>query len=233
MQAMEAAAPAESNETQGPFYFKLPALLVISGATGSGKSTIAAEICRYRNEIIKPQPQVIIWVYNVYQDELFKQVLEHAPGTLFVQGMEEFRRIKLSTGVHHLVILDDMLAQIVDSKEHGIQLMTTEVHHRSLFCIFLVQSMYTKSKFNSLLMRQARYLLIFENKRNSFEVNMLGRELGIRSVDIQRMFKDASGYLKRVYLLFDCDPDTADNRRILIHFLPWQKPRFFYHVENR
>ena len=80
-------------------------------------------------------------------------------------------------------------------------------------------------------MRQAKYIMLFQNRRNVYESNMLGRELGLKPEDMKYMYKDAAQYVTRPYLLFDCDPDTDEKRRILVNFLPYLEPKFFYYVE--
>src|SRR5215469_8634870 len=155
----------ESGEEIKPFCFELPGSLIISGVTGVGKSHLCAQIVKYRNEIICPKPTVIIWVYNVYQSKLFDDIKATCPECVFVHGWDEFKKITLSKNVNHLLIIDDLIS-LGDSKE-AVDLFTCKVHHYNIFLIYLIQSMYYRSKFNALLMRQAKYIILFQNKRNS------------------------------------------------------------------
>src|SRR5438874_11472045 len=96
-------------EESKPFTFKLPSLLVCSGSTGAGKSYLTAEILHARNEIIEPAPRVVIWVYNIYQQELFDRIRDYVPDVVFVHGMDDFYAITFSPGIPHLVVLDDQM----------------------------------------------------------------------------------------------------------------------------
>src|SRR5215510_12702693 len=93
-------------EESEPFHFSAPGLLVISGATGVGKSYLCKQIVKFRNEIIKPKPDVVLWVYNIFQDALFKEVTSVCPNVIFLNGMEEFFKYQLSQGLSYTIVLD-------------------------------------------------------------------------------------------------------------------------------
>jgi hypothetical protein len=213
------------------FHFKSPNLLVISGNSMSGKSTLASKIVYDRNYIIRPAPQVVIWVYTIWQDELFKELKRMVPNIVFAHGIEEFQKIQLSKNVHHMVILDDCMTCVSDSSEM-VNLFTRKIHHYNIFLIYMTQSLYMKSKYNTLIQRQAGYIILFHNKRNNYEANNLGRELGLTPTDIKYLYKDAARYLKRPYILFVCVPETDDKQSMLIHFLKDQHPKFYYYIKE-
>jgi hypothetical protein len=211
------------------FKFKSPNLLVISGSTMSGKSYLCSKIVLARNEIIEPTPERVIWVYGIWQDELFRELQENVPGIVFCNGMDELRKMELPS--NSLLAIDDCMTSLADSTE-AVDLFTKQIHHKKLFVIYMVQSLYMKSKYNTLLQRQAGYIILFQNKRNAYETQQLGRELGLTPTDIKYLYKDASKYLKRVYMLFVCVPETPENQSMLIHFLPDQHPKFYYYISD-
>ena len=213
------------------FHFRLPNLLVIVGSSQAGKSVLASEIVKANREIIRPTPQVIIWVYTIWQEDLFKKIRERTPGVIFCNGMDEFNKIELSKSVNHLVVLDDCMTCVSDSSEM-VNLFTRKIHHFNIFLIYLAQTLYMKSKYNTLIQRQAGYVILFENKRNNYEANHFGREVNLKPSDIKYLFRDAAKYLKRPYILFVCVPETDEQRSMLIHFLPHQHPKFFYYISD-
>jgi hypothetical protein len=213
------------------FHFKLPNLLVIAGSSQAGKSVMASQIVRSNREIIRPQVDVIIWVYTVWQEELFAQLRKWVPELKFCNGLEEFQKIELSTSVNHLVVLDDCMTGVSDSSEM-LNLFTRKIHHYNIFLIYLTQSLYVKSKYNTTIQRQAGYIILFQNRRNNYEATQLGRELNLTPTDVRYLYKDAAKYLKRPYILFVCTPETDDRKSMLIHFLPEQKPKFFYYISE-
>src|SRR5438874_1706147 len=117
---------------QQHFFFKAPSLLVISGQTGAGKSQLTAQIVKYRNELVRPAPQVVVWVYSIHQPALFQQLQQYAPDIIFCHGMEKFREINFSPKVTHMVVFDDMMSEIADSKSEGVKLFTQDVHHKNM-----------------------------------------------------------------------------------------------------
>jgi hypothetical protein len=213
------------------FHFKLPNLLVIAGSSQAGKSVLASKIVRSNREIIKPEPQVIIWVYTVWQEDLFAQLRAWIREIRFCNGLEEFQKIELSVKVNHLVVLDDCMTCVSDSAEM-VELFTKKIHHYNIFLIYLTQSLYMRSKYNTTIQRQAGYIVLFQNRRNNFEATQLGRELNLTPTDIRYLYKDAGKYLKRPYILFVCVPETDDQQSMLIHFLPEQTPKFYYYINE-
>src|SRR5579859_7982074 len=134
----------ETSITSEFFHFKLPNLLVISGSSQAGKSVLASRIVKANKEIIKPVPQVIIWVYTIWQEDLFNQLKEWVPEIMFCNGLEEFHKIELSNNVNHLVVLDDCMTGVSDSTEM-VNLFTRKVHHYRIFLIYLTQTLDRKS----------------------------------------------------------------------------------------
>ena len=216
---------------QKPFQFLAPGTLMIIGATGAGKTVAMLNILKHRNEIISPRPTVVYWVYEIYQPNIFSALKSVCPEIQFIQGFKQLLTIKFNPGNVNLIAMDDQMKSIAETPE-AVDFFTIRVHHDNIFCIVNGQSLYYKSKHNSLLMRQAKYILYFQNKRNVFESNSLGRELGLSPKDMKELFRDASTYVRRPYLLFDCNPDTDEKRRILVNFLPQQNPKFFYYVAD-
>ena len=219
------------SEEQSQFQFHAPGTLMIIGATGAGKTVAMYNIIKFRNDVITPRPSVVYWVYEIYQPNIFAGLKAVCPEIIFVQGFRQLLSIKFDPSKVNLVAMDDQMKSIAETPE-AVDFFTIRVHHDNIFCIVNGQSLYYKSKHNSMLMRQAKYIIYFQNKRNVFESNMLGRELGLSPKDMRELYRDASQYLKRPYLLFDCNPDTDERRRILIHFLPFQNPKFFYYVSD-
>jgi hypothetical protein len=230
MQISTAYSQTMANDNEF-FYFKSPALLVISGSTMSGKSFMCSKIVLAREQIIKPTPKKVIWVYGIWQDELFEQLRAQVPDIVFCNGMSEFHNIQLDPDDNALVAIDDCLTSVSDSTD-AVNLFTKTIHHKKLFVIYMVQSLYMKSKYNTLLQRQAGYIILFQNKRNGYEAKQLGKELGLTPTDVKYLYKDASKYLKRVYILFVCIPETPETKSMLIHFLPDQQPKFYYYISD-
>lgn len=219
-------------KTDGPFYFKLPSIVAVIGPTGVGKSELVASILRDRDVLIQPNPDIILYVYNIYQKELFERLQNWCNGkVIFLNGLDELKKITFSTDLNTVLVLDDQQRQISDSKEFGIELMTVKMHHNNLLIFYICQSLFLSSKHNTLISRQASYVIIFRNKRTSYEANAVAREcMQLKSNTVHEIFKIASLYSQRPYLVFDCNPTTSEYRQLTTNILKSDRPKFFIYL---
>lgn len=216
-----------------PFFFRARNITSVTGNTGSGKSTLIAKILRDRNELIKPSPQAVIYVYNSHQPELFNQITEWCQGTpvKFTTDMFEYQTLVPPNQQQPTVlVLDDQQPAVADSGLKGVRMMTEDCNHRNLKIFYVQQSMYIHSKYNTALNRQAKYCIMFSNRRNPYEEQQLGKEcLQLNADQLSVLYKDAGKYTNRPYLVYDNHPDTSEFCRLTTNILATDKPKFFYY----
>jgi Adenovirus IVa2 protein len=218
---------------QAPFRFLCGKLCSVIGPTSVGKSHLVAKILRDRNELIDPPPQTVIYVYNIWQDQLFKQIQEWCPGIKFVQGLDALESLTLPKTSCTVLVLDDMQQQLLDSKSFGVQLITAGIHHNNIMCFFIGQSLFLKAKHTTLLNRNSTYVIMFRNKRSMFECERLGRQaLQLTPDKVRWLYKDACKYNQRCYLLYDTNPDTSEYRQLATNILTTDTPKIFYYVSE-
>src|SRR5579859_2832516 len=109
-------------DTEGPFYFKPGRIISVIGPTGVGKSHLVAKILRDRNQLVKPKPHKVLYVYNIWQEDLYKQIAEWCPHVEFVRGLDNlWPKISAVTPATAptILVLDDQQQQIADLKDIG------------------------------------------------------------------------------------------------------------------
>ena len=147
------------------FYcFRLPANVIIAARTGSGKSTLMADIIRNRAHLVNVQPKRIIWSYSVDQPDFFKTLpkeVELHRGLPDLDSIGVYRDGKLT---HHTWIVIDDLTDILNRE---ISKLFTIYSHKKLITSFLLcQNFYNKNVHLRTITLNAHYLIIFPNPRN-------------------------------------------------------------------
>src|SRR5579859_3165572 len=223
-------------DTEGPFYFKPGRIVSVIGPTGVGKSHLVAKILRDREQLVKPKPHKVLYVYNIWQEELYKQIAQWCPNVEFIRGLDNlWGKLSQAPATNPtILVLDDQQQQLADSKDLGIQLMTAGVHHLNILCFFIGQSLFLKAKHTVLINRNSSYVIMFRNKRSMFECEQMGRQaLQLTPSQVRNLYKDASQYGERCYLLYDLNPETSEYRQLTTNILNDDpQPKFFYYIHD-
>lgn len=218
---------------QDAFYFKAPAILSVIGPSNVGKSYLVAKILRDRSLLIKPTPKIVIYVYNIWQNELFEQLKLWVPGIRFVSGLADLQKITFTPNVSSIIILDDQQQALLNANEYAVQLFSVEMHHKSMFIIYVGQTLFLHGKNNAMLNRQSSYIIMFRNKRSSYESEVLARQtLQLKPAEIRWLYKDAANMQERPYLVWDLNPATSEHRQLCTNILPEDCPKVFYYISE-
>lgn len=219
---------------QERFHFKFEKLVSVIGPTGCGKSILVSHILRDRHQLMRPTPTRIIYVYNIWQDDLFKKIQRWCDGKVtFLHGFQALRSVNFSRNDANLVVLDDQQQQFLDSKEFGHQLVTVDVHHKNMLLIWIGQSLFIRARNATLVSRQTMYTIMFLNRRDMYECEYIGKKaLQLKASDVRMLYKDAARYSARPYLLYDLNPETSEYRTCTTNILNTDSPYFFYYNEG-
>ncbi|VDI35595.1 Hypothetical predicted protein [Mytilus galloprovincialis] len=127
----------------GPFLFRHPFTMIVSGPTSCGKTHFVAKVLREAEAMCEPAPQRIVWLYKRWQP-LYDVVRDGVhPPVEFVRGIpadlesDDF----FDPRVRNMVVLDDLMT--LASKDTRINDLFTEgSHHRNLSVIAIYQNLY-------------------------------------------------------------------------------------------
>ena len=107
-----------------------PTTAIISGPTGSGKSTFIFRILENVSVIFKDKVAKIYYFYTVWQS-LFERF--HNKNVTFIKGLPNEDIIqKISDSNHNLLILDDM-QMTAQNSSFIANLFSRESHHTGVF----------------------------------------------------------------------------------------------------
>lgn len=157
----------------------LPYTMIISGQTGSGKTHFVKNLLENLDKIHSDDVTKVILAFTMIQDTYI--ALKKQMGSML--DLEEgFPSDKINQLIesptekgHTLVILDDLMIELENDKR--LTVLFTKMRHKNVSTIFLVQNFYFKGKHMTTITRNAHYLVLFENPRDTSLVSTLGRQV--------------------------------------------------------
>jgi DNA replication protein DnaC len=157
--------------------------ILVIGASGSGKTTTIMKIVK--EELISPMPRKIYYLYAAHQPFMDSWNRENKQQIEFVHGLkldviDSFKGPKL-------LILDDLILEL--NKEMA-QHFIAGSHHKQTTTIFVTHSVFLNNENYRLISQNAQYMILFKNKRNLSQVNLLARQiLGSESDRVLEAYK--------------------------------------------
>ena len=110
--------------------FQSPCTWIVTGMTGSGKTTWLYNLLKSKETMFEEPPKKIIYCYSIWT-KLFDD-MEKNLDIEFVQGMPQPDKIKeIFDGHHHIICLDDLQHEVSNSKE-AESLFIQLTHHNNL-----------------------------------------------------------------------------------------------------
>ena len=191
-----------------------PFTMLVTGPTGSGKSTWVKELLMRRDFMIRPSPQRIMWFYRRWQP-LYTELHRLVPRIEFIQGIpptikrDDFFNTRYPT----LFIIDDLMRDATHSAD-VCELFTEGSHHRNLSVICLLQNLFYKGKESRTMSLNSQYLVLFTNPRDQQQVSVLARQMYPgRSHFFMEEYRAATEQ-PYGYLLVDLKQTTPNDRRL-------------------
>lgn len=204
--------------------FKPCSSMTVVGPTGSGKTRWVNRLLHHLDMMYGTEPpQKIMWCYGVYQslyDEMDKTIphFELHPGLPTQTEVEEF-----ANGDHCLIIIDDLMHQVVESKETQL-LFTQGCHHRRLSVIYLSQNIFQQGKSARTIALNSWYTVLFKNVRGTSQIMTLGRQLFPGKANaLLEAYQDATNDVFG-YLVLDLTPMGQDKYRMRTKVFPRENP---------
>ena len=195
--------------------FLSPTTIIISGPTGSGKTSFVFRLIDNKAEIFTIEPQNIYYFYTVWQPlfERFSKKDIH-----FLQGLPDEKIIQsISNDKHNLIILDDMQINAMNDP-YIANLFSRESHHRNLSVILLLQNLFHQGKYGRDISLNTHYFILFKNMRDTIQIKILGNQLGIRN-KLENAYKDATKDLFS-YIVVDMSPSSDSNYMLRTYIFP-------------
>ena len=190
--------------------FRHPFTAIVAGATMTGKTEYVAKLIKYRDELIVPNVQRVIYSYKKWQPAYEKM----NDDVEFIKGMN----FELNKAIPTLLIVDDQMASAGDKLT---ELFTVSAHHENCSIIFITQNLFFQDKAFRTASLNSQYLILFKNPRDSSQIMHLARQMYPRG-KAQNMIKAYEDATSGPYgsLVVDLKPDTPSALRLRANMLP-------------
>ena len=183
-----------------------PSTILISGPTGSGKTNFVSNLLKFK--LIDPFPEKITWIYGEWQ-ATYETLLQLYPFIQFLQGFPPNFYDSLSANFRNLLIIDDQMTEIGDSKELS-KLFTKGSHHRNLSIVYIVQNLFDKGRSMRTVSINSQYIILFKNSRDKSQIAHLPRQMYPGNSNfLVSSFQDATDR-PFGYLVLDLRPETKE-----------------------
>ena len=226
--------------------FKCPFNCIMSGSSGSGKTTRLLEFLQLKDVICNAKFYKIYYFYSSWQG-IYNEMKLQKLVDYFVEGIPDHESLmsmidnnahqsnSSSFPDHQLLIFDDLLCDIVSRKDDLMQkLFTVYSNHKKLSVIMLSQMLFKPGdyKFN-VLSENVHYLFLFKSPRNSSKIIHLAKQVSpYDNKFIVQSYKEATSK-EFTYLLFDFHQSTPERVRLRSKIFPSQGTMTVHMNESR
>jgi len=210
--------------------FKHPFTCIVSGPTGSGKSTFCIELLKNLDALCteKNFSGGIVWCYSERTAVPTKQLARlRNKKIIYHEGMPDDDFFKANTRSETcLVILDDLLQT---AYSEGVSVLFTRgSHHRNISVILITQNLFHQARHARDISLNAKYIILLKNVRNKAQFTHLARQ--VLPEDSRGLFEAYLDATRRPhgYLLLDLAQDTDDCLRFRTNIFPSEHPPIVY-----
>lgn len=198
--------------------FKHSATYLLSGPTGSGKTSFIKQFLQERNELIDTHIEEVI--YCLPEEQVVDQSI---PFSKLYRGIPDISMFK--DLIPRIVILDDLLSSVNTTV---VELFTRGSHHFNLSVIFVVQNLFNK-KIREISLN-SHYIILMKNPREKLQTNVIARQISPEnSRFICEAYKDATEK-PYGYLLLDLHQTTPEEYRVRTNIFHSESPHNLIYI---
>lgn len=188
------------------FVFKHEFTMVVAGPSRSGKTEFVKQLVQYKDEVIYPPPQKVVWCYREWQ-KAYESMQGHVKFVKDIPPDDELLVSDLNT--RHLLVFDDMMGG--QNGEYIVDWFTRKAHHRNTSVVYITQNVFDRGTHHRTISLNAHYLVLFKNPRDKSQVEVLSRQLKLSCLNYA--YQDATSK-PHGYLVVDMTPTTPDTLRL-------------------
>ena len=190
----------------------------MSGPSRCGKSVFLASLLKSRKTFTKRPPEVICFVYSVYQEGIYDD-LRNGIVDYFIQDDEHLERniqkiLNANKGKPSLLIYDDLIKSI--NLPFIARQFTVNGRHNGISQVFVSQKLFPKDENIRLISNNSDYLVVFKNPRNATEIKILSNQMSPGKNILSKIFEQAT-LDPYSYLFIDLTQECIPQKKYLSH----------------
>jgi hypothetical protein len=199
-------------EVEDFYCFRLPANVIVSARTGSGKSSLMADIIRNRANLVNIQPQRIVWSYSVDQPDFFNSLPKEVELHRGLPDLDSIGIYQDGKIAHHTWIIMDDLTDIMNNEIS--KLFTIYSHKKAITSFLLCQNFHDKNVHMRTITLNSHYLIFFPNPRDPSQFHRIAIQIfPTKYKSLIRVYEEISK-TPYSYLLIDTSIHCPDHLRI-------------------
>ena len=206
---------------------KHPFSCIVSGCSGSGKTTWVHKLLLNRGDMIDREIDKVYMFYSEEQPNLFQKMRSDGVVHEFILGIPtmDFVRDITATNMNILIIIDDNMKNV---DEDMSELFTT-FRHRNASLLFLTQNLFQQNRDYRTMSLNANYITIMKNPRDSSQIMSFAKQFSPGNTRfVVDAFRNATTNKAHSYVLFDLRQETPDNVRMRTNIFPDEAPMSAY-----
>jgi len=159
----------------------------------------------------------ILYCYSILQEA----IEELADEMDIVQLHEGFPDETMFGGKPTLVVLDDMMMEL--RNDDRLAKYFTKMRHKNVSTLFITQNFYFNSQYATTVSRNAQYIVLFPNPRDSAMIDTLGRQVYPNHKHFLSSAFNSATEKPFGYLFLDFKPDTPKDLRVRSSIFPGEQ----------
>jgi energy-coupling factor transporter ATP-binding protein EcfA2 len=205
---------------------------LVSGPTGSGKTTFVKNLLSIGDQIFTQKPKHVFLFYKAMQDMylemekdgLIDEMIDVQNGMPSLDEIHEMVAPFKNDG-GSMIIFDDSMTSVNSDFE---LLFCNLSHHDQCSIIFMTQNLFFKDKSFRTMSLNSHYIVLMKNDRDKQQISILSKQISPNnSKYILEAYKDAT-VKPYDYLLLDFSPETNNIIRLRSKIFPHQFPMVTY-----
>lgn len=202
--------------------------MIVSGASGTGKTTWVRNLLKLKNQLFSQPPKKVFYYYlssQVGYDEMKNEGLVDE----FFSASETFPTFdEVSNLVRpykdrggSVVIFDDLMTKVTTDFE---QMFCNLSHHENCSIIFLTQMLYYDNKIYRTMALNAHYYVLMKNDRAKLQVSFLSRQVCPDNPGVIMKAYEKATNKPYGYLILDFRAQTPEEIKLRTDIFPHQFP---------
>lgn len=183
------------------FKLQSPFALFVAGCTGSGKTVTVLNWLKNVGEVFQNNFTKIYYFHGSRHQDIFNEPkLKHVTFSNNMKFMQKITEtFHKSPGI--LVILDDLMSDTSDS-DFIQKLYTKGSHHLNINIINIVQSIFYKAKYFTLMKDNSQYTFV-KLHVNDIKLKLLSNALGVETNEFMEAYTESINYNRFGGILID------------------------------
>lgn len=200
---------------------KCPTIGVISGTSGSGKTSILLKMLQQKDHMFDRPIERVLFCYKIWQPiyEDFKKIFGQRitfKEDLPCQEDVDF----LTEGGHHSMLITDDMCKAVGNSELITSIHQVQSHHRNCSYVNLSHNLFTKAKYARDQSLCVHFILVLRSPRDQSQLLHIGRQIfsnySKAIVDAYAQVMDNSD-MSHPYLFINLAPGNQRRHTLLVN----------------